>query len=70
MTHRRKRKKCDDFWLPGVKSFPTIYNTNHFALRSNNFQPLLFLNLVQNEVDIFGYISGNAMPEFQQISKE
>ena len=41
-----------------------------FQLRSNNFQPLLFLNLVQNEVDIFGYISGNAMPEFQQISKE
>ena len=26
------RKKCDDFWLPGVKSFPTIYNMNDFAV--------------------------------------
>ena len=41
-----------------------------FQLRSNHFQPLLFLTLLQNEVDLFGYISGNAMPEFQQISKE
>ena len=26
-----QRKKCDDFWLSGVKSFQTIYNMNDFA---------------------------------------
>ena len=25
-------KKCDDFWLPGVESFPMIYNMNDFAV--------------------------------------
>ena len=26
-----RRKKCDDFWLPGAKSFPMIYIMNDFA---------------------------------------
>ena len=39
-----QRKNCDDFWLPGVVSFPTISWYEWF--RSDNFQPLLFLNLL------------------------
>ena len=26
-----QRKKCDDFWLPGAKSFPIVYIMNDFA---------------------------------------
>ena len=32
-------QKNDDFWLPGVESFPTIYNLNDFAVA------ILILNL-------------------------
>ena len=34
LRHLTQRKKCDDFWLPGVKSFQTIYNMNDFAVIS------------------------------------
>ena len=26
-----RRKKCDDFWLPGAESFPMVYIMNDFA---------------------------------------
>ena len=29
--HLTGRKKCDDVWLPGTESFPTIYNMNDLA---------------------------------------
>ena len=29
--HLTLSKKCDDFWLSGTESFPTIYGINHFA---------------------------------------
>ena len=29
--HLTLHKKCDDFWLPGAESFPTIYRMNDFA---------------------------------------
>ena len=32
LRHLTQRKKCDDFWLPGVKSFQTIYNMDDFAV--------------------------------------
>ena len=32
IDHLAQRKKCDDFWLAGVESFPTIYNMNDFAV--------------------------------------
>ena len=32
LRHSMQRKKCDNFWLPGVENFPTIYNMNDFAV--------------------------------------
>ena len=32
LCHLMQLKKCDDFWLPGVNSFPLIYNAKVFAL--------------------------------------
>ena len=31
LRHLTRRKKCDDFWLPGAESFPMVYNMNDFA---------------------------------------
>ena len=32
LRHLKRKKKSDDFWLPGVESFPTIYNMNDLAV--------------------------------------
>ena len=29
--HMKRRKKRDDFWLPGAESFPMVYIMNDFA---------------------------------------
>ena len=31
LRHLTRRKKCDGYWLPGAKSFRTVYYMNDFA---------------------------------------
>ena len=49
-----RRKKCDDFWLPGVDSFPTIYNMIDFAFIIFSRYYTLILTPSKNAVIMIG----------------
>ena len=61
LCHLTQRKKCNDFWIPGSESFPTIYNMNDFA--EIIFRRYYTLNNMQTYIcRLVQYLSYTTMP--------
>ena len=57
-------QNCDGFWLPGARSFPTVYYMNDFAaIISSRYYTLITLQLMSIAIPLY-YIANKVVRQF------